>query len=545
MTSETFYALWLPAFAALAGSLAATSVRLNAPARFDMSAIAPHLPALAVVGGATACLAAMVLPGAGWGFTDDDVFILHYLRGDAYPPPLWPDVGRFFPLGHQEWRLLYLWTDSAAVYYAVAVMQYAAFGLGLYLVLRELRAPGRLVLLFALTLPPVFVAFGNLVVQERMQALFLPWLLLALLRWDRTRRFQYAFLALVAAHFMLYVKEPTVLFLLPLAALRLAPPARDALGAIASKDLTRLEGIGRASLADLGVLLSCAAFLALYFSAVPLDTLFSDRVYDGRSLSAGGAPSALWAWATKEPLLIALLAAGFARFGAHLAWRRAPDFHDQVLVGATLYFASLVASGLVSSYYGTLPLVATTIAVVPPLAALASGRPGLRSVFGAGLALALAVNLLAASSHLAYRQDWIDRNHQLTARLERLLGADPSERVVFLRGHSWDAEMLSVYANGHRRLGITFLIADLRYRDVDPATAARCDGPANRCLAYAASPPEAALVADLGRLERDRSVVLSGPSVTVWHFDDERLRSLQAFLPAPVDTVTRHFYDHW
>jgi hypothetical protein len=545
VTSDNFYTLWLPALVALAGSLAASAIRPRDLLDLRIHALAPHLPAIAVIAGATALLGAAVLPDAGWGFTDDDVFILHYLRGDPYPPPIWPDVGRFFPMGHQEWRLLYAWTGDPVVYQSFAVVQYAAFGIGLALLLRELRAPGRLVLLFALTLPPVVVAFANLIVQERVQVLFLPWLLLALLRWDRTKQPQFALLALVAAHFMLYVKEPTVLFLAPIALLRLAPAAGPVIASVRLGDRRAVRSIARALLADLGILLSCMVFLALYFSTIPPETLFSDRVYDGRSLGADGVPEALLAWTTKEPLLIPLLAAGLWRFVVRVASRGSPDFNDQVLLGALIYFASLVASGLVSTYYGALPLFAASIAVLPQLAQRVEGKASLRAAATAAVVLLVAFNIFAGASHLAYRQDWIDRNHALTAELESLLPAEGGGRAVFLRGHSWDAEMLAVYANAYRRLGITFLVADRRYLEVGPAEAARCDGPAHRCLAYAGSPPPSAFVADLGRLERDRSATLSKAGETLWRFDDARLRDLQSIFPPGLDALARHFYAHW
>lgn len=495
---------------------------------------------------AAAGLAVAVLPVARWGFTDDDVFILHYLQGRAYPPPIWDSVGRFFPLGHQEWRLLYFWTDDINIFYLFCVLQYACFSLGAFVLLSHLKSSSRFALIFILTLPPVLVAYSNLVVLERTQLMFLPWLLFFLLKWDCTGLFRYAFLALLSAHFMLYLKEPTVLFIVTVTGLRLASPAMQAFQAIAGGNPVRVSQLAKSALADLGLVLSATVFLALYFTAVPLDTLFSDRVYDGRDLGVDRLLPALSAWAGKEPLLLALLAIGLLRTARNVLKHHTIDTRDQLLLGATVYFVSLVASGLVSTYYGALPMVTAAIAVVAP--GLPGAQPRLRPVlvpaFAVLLCLGIIVNLVFAAPRLLYRQDWTARNAEVTDNLQQMLSAN-GERRVFLRGHSWDAEMLAVYANGLRKLGIIFLIADGRYVENEEEQAAICDVAAQFCLSYAPGPVSGQLVVDLGNIESTRSAAILQDRELLWSYEDRQLRDFLAVTPHFLHGILRHFYDFW
>jgi hypothetical protein len=296
------------------------------------------------------------------------------LQGRPLPPPIWESIGRFFPLAHQEWRLFYRLTDDIKLFHVFCLLQYTGFSLGMLLLLRELKTANRLALLFTITLPPVLVAYTNLVVQERTQLMFVPWLLFSLVKWDRNQSGIYACVALICVHFMLYLKEPTVLFVLSLALVRLVPRARHALVAAREQQRPPLGQLIHSSLADLGLVLSGLVFLALYFSAIPIDTPFSDRVYDSRYLSIGRLQPTLIVWAQTEPLLVVLLAIGSARMGSRIMRRISLDIFDHLLVAASVYFLSFVLSGLVSTYYGALPLTVATIAVVCPAILALRGR---------------------------------------------------------------------------------------------------------------------------------------------------------------------------
>ncbi len=548
MNSGNFYVLWLPGVTALLALLAVCWRKraIAVPLEVAPSPVSPGdvvtILLVAVV------LAIAVIPSARWGFSDDDVFVLSYLRGRPYPPPIWPDSGRFFPLGHQEWRLFYTWTDSIRVFYLSGIIQYACYCLGVVLLLKELKCTSRLVPLFIITLPPVLVAFSNLVVPERSQLMFLPWLLLFLLRWDRTGLYRYVFLALLCAQFMLYVKEPTVLFIMSLAALRLLGPLRKALSAIAIKEWLELRRLIRLSIADVGLILSGLIFLGLYFSAVPFGTLFSSqRVYDRRSLEATHVLPSLEAWATKEPLLITMLALGLMRVVVGIVRRKSIDTTDAMLVAAALYFASLVSSSLVSTFYGALPMAAAAIAITVPLGrgAPEDKRQPQAQVFVALVGLGVLFNLFLFAPRLLYEHDWTRRNAELTSNLEQMLAGSPGPRRVFLTGHSWDAEMLAVYADGLRKLDITFVIGDARYIGNQEGVAADCNSASYSCLAYSAQPSNGQLVVDLGKLESSRSAHVWRDGQFLWGYDDEDLGRLMSITPGLLRGVVRDAYNFW
>lgn len=533
-----FFVFWL--------SLALVLLSLAVAARFRRTPAPRPLgrgidkASVGIAAGATLALTVFAVATAAWGFSDDDIFLLYYVRGQPYPPPIWPESARFFPLGHQEWRLLYGWTADVRVYYAAAAAQYGAYAAGIVLLLGNLNQQSRLALVLLLTLPPVLVAFTNIAMPERTQVMLLPWFLLFLLRWDTTRSAEYALLAITSAHVMLYLKEPTVLFIAAVAGMRLA----DTIGRAAKPQGGRaaIASVSREGAADVGLLVACALFLTLYFTAIAPASLFeAERVYDRRALATTNVIPTLEAWARTEPLLVVVLAAGLATVGSRAARRQRLGLGDQAIVGAGVYFAALVAASLVSTFYAALPLAAATIGLI---AAIPFDKLRVKQRLATALATAaIAASLLLATPHALYKLDWLARNEGLATRIGDVLG-DAAGKRVFLSGHSWDAETFAVYAKAHRGLAVTFLYADARYaRDEEEGT--RCSASPSACLAYAPDAGDSDLLVDLGRLESRRSGEISRGGELVWHYDEQLLRRLLEITPAPLRGVVRRAYNFW
>jgi hypothetical protein len=550
LSSGQFYDFWLPALAILSALLVYSWLRDRKAANREARSTPLDFVAIVIVVLTVLILGLAIIPSAKWGFTDDDIFILHYLQGRPFPPPIWESVGRFFPMAHQEWRLIYLWTHDIKVFHAFSLVQYTCFSFGILLLLRELKAANRLALLFTLTLPPVLVVYANLVVPERTQLMFMPWLLFSLVKWDRTEFVGYALMAVICVHFMLYLKEPTVLFVLTLALVRLLLTAHRAFVVLRAKEHERgsLRRLIRSSLPDLGLVLSVVVFLVLYFSAIAIDTPFSDRAYDGRFLSGGRIQPTLFMWAQTEPLLVVLFAIAAARTGSRIMRGISLDIFDYLPVAAAVYLLALVLSGLISTYYAALPMAATAIAVVCPV--ILRLRGGSRSLPTATvsvlLCLGIVLNVSLAVPRLLYKQDWTARNDELTNRLSQMIAADQESRHVFLKGHSWDAEMLSVYANAYRNEHIVFVIDDKIYgnnREDDIAN--NCQYASRYCLLYSSEPLPNQLIVDLGRLESKRLATISKYGQVLWRYEDEKLNDLMAVTPEVVHATLRHFYNFW
>lgn len=548
MTSESFPYFWLLILGLLisAGVVAA----MRPPTRQASSAAFRLLKIvdLPFVIGPPLLLAAVVLPTAGWGFSDDDVFILRYLEGEPYPPPIWHELGRFFPLAHQEWRLLYPWTRDITLFYLVPILQYACFSLGLLFLLRHLNIASRAGFLAVLTLPPLVVAYSNLIVAERTQVMFLPWLLVFLIQWDRTRLPIYAVLVCVCSHFMLYLKEPTALFLMSLALLRLVNPVwGDGEGFIAGQR-TGIRSLLQSRAADLGLLFSGTLFFAAYLSAVSISTPFSSsRVYGGQSPSVSRLLPALSDWAVQEPLLLVVLSIGALTVIDRIRQRKRLGVAEQLFVAAGLYFLALLAAGLVSAFYAALPLTAAAIAVLIVVGRDQSSlRPRLpASAVSVVFSALVFLNLLIAAPRLIYKLDWTMRNNQLSNALGQMVPGDEADRRVFIIGDPWDAEMLAVYANGLRNLGFIFEIDNETYIGNSRAKAMDCTESARSCLVYAKQPADNQLVVHLGNIDKERAAFVYRNGVLLWEYQDDLLVSVFDWTPRPLRPVIRHFYNFW
>jgi hypothetical protein len=284
-------------------------------------------------------------------------------------------------------------------------------------------------------------------------------------------------------------------------------------------------------------------FLTLYFTATAPASLFeAERVYDRRALATTNIIPTLEAWARTEPLLVVVLAAGLAAVGYRAARRERLGLGDQAIVGASVYFAALVAASLVSTFYAALPLAAATIGLIAVIP-FDRVRVEFRRLATALATAAVAASLVLATPHALYKLDWLARNEGLATRIEDALG-DAADKRVFLSGHSWDAETFAVYAKAHRGLAVTFLYADARYTH-DEKEARHCTGSPSACLAYAPDAGDADLLVDLGSLESRRSGEISRGGELVWRYDEELLRRLLEITPSPLRGVVRRAYNFW
>jgi hypothetical protein len=446
---------------------------------------------------AAGVLALVVLPYATLGFTDDDILALYYLHGRPYPPPLWPDQGRFFPLGHQEWRLLYFWTNDVAIYHLWRILEYAAFSLGVIALLKEIGHLNWLSVLLVITLPPVMVSYANIVMPEGAQVFLMPWLTWALVRWDRVRRLRYAALALMCANLMLYQKEPTFLFIATLAGLRLTQ--------------------NKASRVDLALIASSVAFLATYLIAIP-----SGSTYHGATAHLENMWPTAAAWVQQEPLLFPLLLGAVLVAAARLLAKRPLDAGHQLGLAAIPYVLALLATGLVSTFYAALPMAAAALSLAPRLP-----RPV--------AALAIAAGILLTIPHFLYRQDWVTRNAELASQIAYM-------SPVRLTGHAYDAEEFAVYTDAFRNLSIIFYTNDERYAGKVQA-GGTCDYDTGFCITYSPDPTRA--VVDLGQLDSSRPATLLVDGKDVWRYDSRRLQDLLALTPTWLHEAIRPQYNLW
>jgi hypothetical protein len=537
VTQENFYDFWLLGLAALSilGVLTWNLQTRGTGPRSEVGAVQAvglWTQAIAVVV-PVALLAPAALLHADWTFTDYEIFTDYYLKGTPYPPIILTKLGRFYPLGHQEWRLLYLWTDNILVYHLFSVLQYAVFVAGSLTALRLLGIFRFPLFIFLITLSPVLISFGNIVLPERMQVMLFPWFLVAVLKWDMTARVRYLMLALLLCHFLLYYKEPTVAFVGVFAGLRLLGQVFGSLknqaGRLGWDWRTFLAG----SLLDMAVVIYCLGFIAAYLTTVPPAFLVSDAVYHGHGIDLGSVGTVIGGWLARDPLLIVLLLLGFACLLVRLARRRRLDTLDCLYFAGLTYAAALIVTGLVSKYYAALPMAAMATYVGGSLGLWAerAGRAEVRMALGGVLVAFTAVNLFVAVPSFFYRYDWTAMNRDFVDFVGALPPA-PENRTVITEGrYSWDVFVLEAYANGHRTAGICF-----------PEFRGRAK---TRCAGADRIPEPERLTLEFYQGRHDRSAVLRRGDEVIWEYDGRLFEAFLTGVPRPLHPLLAPHYNIW
>jgi hypothetical protein len=209
---------------------------------------------------------AMILAWENFTYHDNSIFTLYTLRGYDIGPPIMPAVGRFFPLGFQEFNLIRHFTDTITGYHAVRIAQLLIFSLVLLFLDEELSIKSRVALvILALITPSILTSFSWLIYHEANVLLCIVCLALSVKQFEHTRSVGWAVAAAICAQIMIYYKETASLFLLGFAVSRLLLRCRNTDGT--GWNYSRLWD--KESRLDL-----CLAFLAVLFWLYYLGVMF-------------------------------------------------------------------------------------------------------------------------------------------------------------------------------------------------------------------------------------------------------------------------------
>jgi hypothetical protein len=163
----------------------------------------------------------IILMWEDFDYYDNDIFLLKTLKGLNLSLRA-GFGGRFFPLALQEFNLVRHFTDSAAGYHVLPIVQLLAFCCILLVLDSELSIPARVGLTFAsLLTPSIFISFSSLEAPERNILFFLVIFALSIKLFEQTKSIPWAVSAVVCAQFMIYYKETCFLLLFGFAATRL------------------------------------------------------------------------------------------------------------------------------------------------------------------------------------------------------------------------------------------------------------------------------------------------------------------------------------
>lgn len=210
---------------------------------------------------------AIILVWEDFAYMDNSIFTLVTLKGHDIPLFIEPEVGRFFPLGLQEFNLIRHFTESAIGYHVLPIAELLIFVSILLVLNDELGIAARVALaILALLTPSILISFGGLIFPERNELLFLAGLILCVKRFEESESTRWAAGAVLCAQIMVYYKENAFLLLLGFAGARLLLRCRS--GRLAGWDYDRLrDRLARLDWSLVGVAI---LFLLYYFGAAGL-----------------------------------------------------------------------------------------------------------------------------------------------------------------------------------------------------------------------------------------------------------------------------------
>jgi hypothetical protein len=393
-------------FSGLAGILAVSIGMYRSLSRADGGQATTEEPTAKPGALLLACFSAFVLLYLGFMFWNED---FAYQDGHAFtdfsavgitrPPSVWVNVGRFWPLGYQEYNLVAHLSKTAPAYLAYGAIQLVA-GLWLLYQVMPSKSPAlRLFTLAVLMLAPAFAAdFAELTYADRNVVFAVCVLVFCVSRYDRRPALTWLIPAVLASYYALYCKEMTASLFGTFAGTRILLKAarngwRNAL---------------RSPL-EIGMVLGVACF-AVQLAIVLIPTgrsRYIDEGFVGRFTAASR-------YLTADPLLAVFLIA----FVIHVVQtlRRGGKFDplwDALAAGGVLHFCAASVTGMEEDYLmGPTELVAA-LTLLRLLPAWWSERARLRPVLAGVVGALAAATMTFGSFRLVERKNIVGQTQRV------------------------------------------------------------------------------------------------------------------------------------
>lgn len=286
----------------------------------------------------------MIFYKEDFAYYDDDMLTNFSVRGQNFSPPIWPGLGRFYPLADQEFNLLKFFTRSPTGYHSFVVVQLLILLGVIFVVLDRFKIRYRvLILISAMVAPSFIIPFTGFVYPERNVLFWLAVLLLCLQGYSRTKSSVYFIGCLVATHFALYYKEVVVLFVVTYAVTRilLQLDASRRLGPLTWQEYIRESSLSLWMLAISGI------YLVYFFLVMLPHRNFSYIAQHRESLS-----TVYLTYLQTDWLALILFAVVIVRFGRGLSSNGDLDpMWDSLGMGALAYLLGVTALRVNSGYY--------------------------------------------------------------------------------------------------------------------------------------------------------------------------------------------------
>jgi len=413
-----------------------------------------------------------------FAYYDNDQLTGFSLQGKPFPPPVWPNVGRFFPLAFQEFNILRFITRSPLGYHSFAVVQLLILLCALFIILGEFRIRYRLLVLTMAILAPSFViAFSDLIYPERNVLFWLAIMLFCLQGYSRTNGRTHFIGCLVATHFALYYKETVVLLVIAYAATRLLLQPRD----FRLAGFTTCRVFARENVLSIGMLVVSGIYVAFFAAVLLPQKSFS---YVGEHHAALG--SVLLAYLQVDWLPLVLLVVLSIRL-----WRftfsndHLDPLWDSLGVGAIAYCVGILALRLNSGYY-LAPTDFIAILYLATMSAVWLSKPTKvrLSVVAIAIVCVLLQEVAYSSFRIIERKSLITTKHELADFLENY---QPTANGSTL-------ELFFPYSSGYHLMELSSYLAYRGFR-VAGQDATTANGPSiviegreqfdgNRCVQY-------------------------------------------------------------
>jgi len=501
-----------------------------------------------------ACYIRLIFFKEDFAYYDDDILTDFSVQGRNFSPPVWSALGRFYPLGDQEFNLLKVITRSPAGYHALVALQLLVLVAVLLVVLRAFQVRYRVLIVSAAMLEPSFlIPFTGFVYPERNVLFWLAVMLLCLQGYFRTRARIYFVGCLVATHFALYYKETVVLFVVAYATaqllVRLSATRRT--GAVHWPEFFKKNSL---SVGMLGV----SAIYLMFFLIVMLP----HRSFSYISGLREPLSFVLLSYLQIDWLPFILLVVLVLRFGLFLfSDGRLDAMWDPLAIGALAYFFGVVSLRISSGYYmAPVDLFALLYLANISLLWLSKASRFRIAAVATAFFFVLFDDIAYSSFRMVERKGVITTKSQFADFLSSYLSAAKSRKV----------ELFFPYSDGYRLMG---LASYLRYRgfplqgdDVasnETAAGLVIASPENfydsRCVSYrdyscvhTERPDPGALIvilpdddvsmSDVRRVAKDSDLVFSANACGACTKPDSWFRSLHAI---SAEFSVRRLPGHW
>lgn len=265
------------------------------------------------------------------------------LRGRFFRMPIWPSIGRFFPLGLQEYNFLSLLSPSPFLYYSFSVFQLlTVIGCLLY-ILRGSTLYLRLATITSILIIPSFVEpFFDLIIPDRNIIFLLSMFLVCLDRFIHLKTRYLFIIIILTVQLCLYYKEPVFLLFSGFSGVRLFIRWLN----FPHKKVSDITTFLKQNLVDVSLIFLSFFFLFSYFIKVYLKV---DTYYSGEeSLSE---LSTFILYAKNDFLLCIFLMVVFCKVFQWAVRKKSCDlFWDPLAVGACLYALAYFKLALYKDY---------------------------------------------------------------------------------------------------------------------------------------------------------------------------------------------------